>query len=929
MKKSTLSSYIREILKEKKVKEGTCGYGVKGKPGKKPAGSHLLSKKDLEEEFLTPNEIGDEAIEKESSSGAFEESVKEGIFDTIFNKKKEIASFQDYKDFVSGIENDFVVYEDMDSFYINIKGETGDEYNIETFSKEEISREEVIAQAREMSQEDQFQNNKVNNQVPYLSESKIIESINENNFGGNDPVLMRARAAKMRAEKEKEAERMRDEKWGKTDIERTKYRYGIQDELEDLLDRRDQLMIDMEQEAEPEGGPIADRYGAELEDLENKIIDIKDELGQLELFESINEALKDFKKFGAKDISKKDKIIYKFPNIESYDKAREYIRKNKKKFNVNNFDSINYTIQLAESINESKTGEKEYISNFKKLFNLYGENNFGISNKFQDSKTILNHITSGRPYYYVDMSGKFTDNKPVLLKKTGQHRSIYIFEMIDPKTLKRVGKKTIDIQRGNLGFLQVALMYHSHPQYESLNEVFDPEGDYNIKYEIDDYNRGDEVVVLPSLTYDPLDKQGETGKVKDVDEGYVIVQFDDGQIGEYLVGHVVFPGDENYRHPEDEESMNEGLSPETAAKAEQIKSTMIGKNRDKLFRKYGKDAEKVAHGRAINQAKKSSEKPKTEGITPGKYDMSDIEDAAKTFKDSLDFDANVQATDIHIDKRPGDEYEVEWDIKATVPEDQYEKAVKYTNGYYERYSGDIGGTLLHFSITDPLNEPINERLSAIVREVYSEKQRKWACAQKSPKFDEMCKDTAISKKKKMKENRLTELVKDALKRPVGGHRVNENHPPKDPRDRAEWDKREIQRGKDWDKIEAERLERLKAKLKEDESSEPYEASFFKAASEFDKAWYDPIADEALRRLQQHHKWKDMKLSGIGPGDRKTYIDIAIWNPKAKPQDTTEYEFKVHFDESDEITKIEPMNFDHNLRESKRKLAERVLKRLRK
>ena len=34
-----------------------------------------------------------------------------------------------------------------------------------------------------------------------------------------------------------------------------------------------------------------------------------------------------------------------------------------------------------------------------------------------------------------------------------------------------------------------------------------------------------------------------------------------------------------------------------------------------------------------------------------------------------------------------------------------------------------------------------------MQEVYSEKQRKWACAQKDPKFDEMCKDTAISKKK--------------------------------------------------------------------------------------------------------------------------------------------------------------------------------------
>tara|TARA_R100001244_G_scaffold99597_2_gene74367 strand:+ start:162 stop:746 length:585 start_codon:yes stop_codon:yes gene_type:complete len=93
---------------------------------------------------------------------------------------------------------------------------------------------------------------------------------------------------------------------------------------------------------------------------------------------------------------------------------------------------------------------------------------------------------------------------------------------------------------------------------ESVNEVFDPEGDYDIQYEIEDYERGDEVVVLPSLSHDPLNKQGETGEVFDVDtfEKYVIVKFDDGQIGDYLVGQVVFPGDENYRHPEDEGSMN-------------------------------------------------------------------------------------------------------------------------------------------------------------------------------------------------------------------------------------------------------------------------------------------------------------------------------------------------------------------------------------
>jgi len=93
---------------------------------------------------------------------------------------------------------------------------------------------------------------------------------------------------------------------------------------------------------------------------------------------------------------------------------------------------------------------------------------------------------------------------------------------------------------------------------ESVNEVFDPEGDYNIQYEIDDYEIGDQVVVLPSLTYDPVDKQGEMGIVTlvDIENEIIEVTFKDREIGRYNPGNIVFPGDENYRHREDEWSVN-------------------------------------------------------------------------------------------------------------------------------------------------------------------------------------------------------------------------------------------------------------------------------------------------------------------------------------------------------------------------------------
>jgi len=43
---------------------------------------------------------------------------------------------------------------------------------------------------------------------------------------------------------------------------------------------------------------------------------------------------------------------------------------------------------------------------------------------------------------------------------------------------------------------------------------------------------------------------------------------------------------------------------------------------------------------------------------------------------------------------------------------------------------------------------LRQMVREAITEVYSEKQRRWACAQEDSKFDEMCADTAISKKKK-------------------------------------------------------------------------------------------------------------------------------------------------------------------------------------
>ena len=55
----------------------------------------------------------------------------------------------------------------------------------------------------------------------------------------------------------------------------------------DLEDRISQLYRDMEQEAEPEGGPIADRYGSELNKLEDRLYKVQKQLRDYDMNESV------------------------------------------------------------------------------------------------------------------------------------------------------------------------------------------------------------------------------------------------------------------------------------------------------------------------------------------------------------------------------------------------------------------------------------------------------------------------------------------------------------------------------------------------------------------------------------------------------------------------------------------------------------------
>ena len=83
----------------------------------------------------------------------------------------------------------------------------------------------------------------------------------------NDPVLMKMRAAKNRAAQAKHPD--------------SKFAVGKQNNIErsakikDLEAKRAQVMRDMEQEAEPEGGPIADKYGSTLNKIDQVLLKLR------------------------------------------------------------------------------------------------------------------------------------------------------------------------------------------------------------------------------------------------------------------------------------------------------------------------------------------------------------------------------------------------------------------------------------------------------------------------------------------------------------------------------------------------------------------------------------------------------------------------------------------------------------------------------
>ena len=162
-----------------------------------------------------------------------------------------------------------------------------------------------------------------------LTERQIMKLVNLvplKEMDMNDPVMVRARAAQMKTDKE--AKR----KANRIDGNEAMYLRG---EIADLKDEIKQMYIDMEQEAEPEGGSIADMYGDLLNKAEAKLADMQSKLDDYDMNENTDLIRKAIKK-EIKSLHEEEDDKYS-PFAA---KARDYIEKFKQEYREMSDDGI-------------------------------------------------------------------------------------------------------------------------------------------------------------------------------------------------------------------------------------------------------------------------------------------------------------------------------------------------------------------------------------------------------------------------------------------------------------------------------------------------------------------------------------------------------------------------------------------------------------
>ncbi len=124
----------------------------------------------------------------------------------------------------------------------------------------------------------------------------------------------------------------------------------LRDDKKDLEDRIAQLYRDMEQEAEPEGGEVADRYGSELDKLEDKLYKVMSKINDYDMNESVVTESKGAKNY-FDDLKFNYQKAFKFLDVEE---REEYKRLAKNFFSKLQVDDKVRAVGLEEGTDNEK-----------------------------------------------------------------------------------------------------------------------------------------------------------------------------------------------------------------------------------------------------------------------------------------------------------------------------------------------------------------------------------------------------------------------------------------------------------------------------------------------------------------------------------------------------------------------------------------------
>ena len=223
--------------------------------------------------YLTSNDAFKKAVEDSVNYQDFEKMVYKILGPKYFkiSSLKNPDAFKDYYNSIRGINEGFKVGDKVTYLGHPAVVTATREYNGKDFVSVSYDKGTGKTKASDI-----------------LATDGTVKAVKEDM---NDPVLMKARAAKMADEKEMARQAALDKKYGSSFMNKLEAEIDLKNELQDLKDERAQLMIDMEQEAEPEGGEIADEYGSRLNDIDARMGEIKPELEDLRMYESVNEDL--------------------------------------------------------------------------------------------------------------------------------------------------------------------------------------------------------------------------------------------------------------------------------------------------------------------------------------------------------------------------------------------------------------------------------------------------------------------------------------------------------------------------------------------------------------------------------------------------------------------------------------------------------------